>query len=172
MVSEASVKEKPSPTRRSSSASASSTRELSNDSRTRHLNEGQFAYGQSVASARSGWNRHRPDYAHCHTAMMARSEQTDAAAHEILNVLVHAKNRCKEESPHSSDGRVNSPNNRAFRRVKVRELKRSFHDNGKEMRTHSLQLYGCARKEPLQRYLCRCEEDTRTYLPMQAPGVQ
>ena len=50
--------------------------------------------------------------------------------------------------------------------------KRSFHDHYEEMRTPGLQMYGGAGEEPLQRYMCRCEEDTRTYLPMQAPGVR
>jgi len=52
------------------------------------------------------------------------------------------------------------------------QAKRSLYDHDKKMRTSSLQLYGCARKESLQRYMCRCEEDTRTHLPMQAPEVQ
>jgi hypothetical protein len=54
-------------------------------------NEDQVADDQSVASASSGWNRHLPDCAHSHNAMMARSEQIDPAAREILNMSVHAE---------------------------------------------------------------------------------
>ena len=42
----------------------------------------------------------------------------------------------------------------------------------RKMRTPGLQMYGCAGKESLRRYMCRCEEDTRTDLPQQAPGVR
>jgi len=35
--------------------------------------------------------------------------------------------------------------------------KRSFYHHDEKMRTPGLQMYGCAWKESLQRYMCRCE---------------
>ena len=108
---------------------------------------------------------------HGHTMIMAKTVQIDAAARGILKVSAHA-NALQSGVPTQFRPASMFPHNRAFRREKACASKRSLYDHGKEMRTHGLQLYDCARKEPLQRNMCRCEEDTRTYLPMQAPGVQ
>src|ERR1035441_8467222 len=102
---------------------------------------------------------------------MAKTEQIGAAAHGILDVSAHAN---ALESGVPTQLRLASifPHNGAFRREKPTSGTRSFHDHDKEMRTPSLQLYGSTRKESLQRYMRRCEKDTRTDLPMQAPEVQ
>jgi hypothetical protein len=67
--------------------------------------------------------------------MMARSEQIDPAAHEILNMVANAEivTQTNLRTPRIEDRQISSPNNRAFRRVKAGIGKRSFHDRGKEM---------------------------------------
>jgi hypothetical protein len=75
---------------------ASSSGQFCSHSRIEQVEIGdQVADGQSVASACSGQNQHLPDCDHSHTAMMNKSEQIDPAAHEILDVPVHARNAAK-----------------------------------------------------------------------------
>jgi hypothetical protein len=102
---------------------------------------------------------------------MSKTVQIDAAAHGILDVFAHEN---ELESGVATQFRLASifPHNGAFRREKSTSGTRSIHDHDKEMRTPSLQLYCSTRKESLQRYMRRCEEDTRTDLPMQTPEVQ
>ena len=76
--------------------------------------------------------------------------------------------RSRLESPRNLDRGAYSSYSGALRQEKAFSSKRSFYDHNKKMRTHGLQLYGCARKESLQRYMCRYEEDTRTDLPVSA----
>jgi hypothetical protein len=89
-----------------------------------------------------------------------------------FSMCLRMQARGRAECPRNSDRGAQTPHDRGFKQAKACSSKRSFHDHDEKMRTHDLQLYGCARKGTLQRYMCRCEENTRTYLPMQAPGVQ
>ena len=101
---------------------------------------------------------------------MAKIVQMDAAVHGILNVSARA-NVPQREVPTQFRPASMFPRHIAFRREKTCASKRSPYDHCKEMRTPGMQLYACARKESLQRYMCRCEENARADLPMQAPGV-
>src|SRR5665213_2188368 len=80
--------------------------------------------------------------------------------------------RYRAEIPLSADRGAYSSHNRAFRREKAYSRKRSLYDHYEEMRTSRLQLCGCARKELLLRYMCRCEENTRSDLPMPPRGMR
>lgn len=80
--------------------------------------------------------------------------------------------RCRAECPRCSDRRTYCPHNRAFGSEKACSSKRSFHDHGERMRTSSLQLCRTEREELLQRYMCRCEENARTNLPMPSRGMR
>jgi hypothetical protein len=108
---------------------------------------------------------------HGHTAIMAKTDQIDAAARGILNVSAHA-DALQSGVPTQFRSRILFLAQQSLQTREGMFKQKELYDHDEEMRTPGLQVYGCARKESLQRYMCRCEEDTRTYLPMQAHGVQ
>jgi len=76
---------------------------------------------------------------------MAKTVQIDAAAHGILNVSARV-NALKSGVPLSSDWRAYSPTTSLQKREGKFRYK-ELHDHDKEMRTHTLQLYGSTRKD-------------------------
>jgi hypothetical protein len=111
--------------------------------------------------------RHIFILSHGHTAVMSKTEQIDATAHGILNTSAPAY-ALQTGAPVRFRSRILFLAQRSLQTREGMFKQRSLYDHGKKMRTPRLQVYGCAWKGPLQRNMCRCAEDTRTYLPMQA----